>query len=92
VNGYDNTGVTPTQSVGSYAPVDLSVRFNADGVEWLGVFGQGLSFGIEARNVFDTDPPYVNLAQNVNGGGGGFDPTVANPVGRLVAATLRKNF
>jgi iron complex outermembrane receptor protein len=91
VNGYDNNAVTPVQAVDSYMPVDLTVRLNGDNVDWLGEFGKGFSVGLEARNVLDTDPPYVNIAQSVNGGGG-FDPTAANPVGRLIAVTLRKNF
>ena len=91
VNGYDNNAVTPTQSVDSYIPVDIIVRFNGDNVGWLGEFGKGLSVGIEARNAFDEDPPYVNMAENANGGGG-FDPTASNPIGRIIALTLRKNF
>lgn len=91
VNEYDNNAVTPTQDVDSYIPVDIIVRFNGDNVDWLGEFGKGLSMGIEARNAFDEDPPYVNIAQSANGGGG-FDPTASNPVGRTIALTLRKAF
>jgi len=91
VNGYDNTVVTPTQSVDSYIPIDIVIRYNADNVDWLGGFGTGLSVSLEARNVFDEDPPYVNIAQGANGGGG-FDPTASNPVGRIIAVSLRKSF
>ena len=91
VNGYDNTAVTPTQSVDSYIPVDIVVRYNADNADWLGEFGTGLSVSLEARNAFDADPPYVNIAQGANGGGG-FDPTASDPVGRVIAVSLRKSF
>lgn len=91
VNGYDNNAITPTQKVSSYKPVDIGVRWSGDEAEWLGTFGKGFSVGLEARNVFDEDPPYVNVAQSVNGGGG-FDPTAANPIGRLLAVTMRKNW
>ena len=91
VNGYDNNAVSPTQSVDSYIPVDIIVRFNGNNIDWLGEFGKGLSVGVEVRNAFDEDPPYVNIAQSANGGGG-FDPTASNPIGRLTALTLRKAF
>jgi iron complex outermembrane receptor protein len=91
VNSYDNTAVTPTQSVDSYIPVDIVVRYNADNVDWLDGFGEGFSLSLEARNVFDADPPYVNIAQGSNGGGG-FDPTASDPTGRVIAVSLRKSF
>ena len=91
VNGYDNNAVSPTQSVDSYIPVDIIVRLNGNNIDWLGEFGKGLSVGVEVRNAFDEDPPYVNIAQSANGGGG-FDPTASNPIGRLTALTLRKAF
>jgi iron complex outermembrane receptor protein len=91
VGGYDNNAVIPTQSVSSYTPIDLGVRLNGDKVDWLGAFGKGFSLAFEIRNLRDEDPPYVNIAQSVNGGGG-FDPTASDPVGRLYALTLRKNW
>ena len=45
--------------------------------------------GVDAVNLFDEEPPFVNIAQSPNGGGG-FDPTLNNPVGRIVGLTLRK--
>jgi iron complex outermembrane receptor protein len=42
-------------------------------------------------NVFDADPPFVNIAQSPNGGGG-FDPTLNNPVGRIVGLTIAKKW
>jgi iron complex outermembrane receptor protein len=91
VNAYDNNLVTPIQRVDSYMPVDLSVTFHGDDMTWLGSFGKGLSVGIEARNVFDEDPPYVNVAQSGNGSGG-YDATAANPVGRLIGIRLSKSW
>jgi iron complex outermembrane receptor protein len=91
VNAYDNNLVTPIQKVDSYMPVDLSVTFHGDDMTWLGSFGKGLSVGIEARNLFDEDPPYVNVAQSGNGSGG-YDATAANPVGRLIGIRLSKSW
>jgi iron complex outermembrane receptor protein len=47
--------------------------------------------GLEARNLFDEDPPFVNVAPSANGSGG-YDATVTNPIGRLLALTLRKKW
>jgi iron complex outermembrane receptor protein len=53
--------------------------------------GEDLELGIEVRNLFDADPPYVNIAPGVNGSGG-YDATAANPIGRLFALGLRKKW
>jgi len=91
VNSYDNNNVTPVQKVGAYTPIDLGVTFHGDNVTWLGAFGKGLSVGIEVTNALDKDPPYVNVGQSGNGGGG-FDPTAANPIGRLIGVRVQKNW
>jgi iron complex outermembrane receptor protein len=91
VNSYNNTQVTPNEKVDSYMPVDLTVTLHGDDMAWLGSFGAGLAFSLEARNVFDEDPPYVNVGQSGNGGGG-FDPTAANPIGRLIGVRVSKNW
>jgi iron complex outermembrane recepter protein len=90
VHGYRNNAVTPVEGVGPYTPVDLS--FGVD----MGAFGdsallQGLQLGVEVRNAFDEDPPYVNIAPSGNGSGG-YDATVTNPVGRLFGLSLRKKW
>ena len=51
----------------------------------------GLTIGLEARNVFDEEPPYVNLAPSINGSGG-YDATASNPIGRLFALTVNKTW
>ncbi len=86
-NAYDNNLVSPTQSVDAKTTVDLnlSYTFHGDG------FTEGLTIGLDALNLFDTDPAFVNIAQSPNGGGG-FDPTLNNPVGRVVGLTLTKKW
>jgi iron complex outermembrane receptor protein len=91
VNEYDNPSVTPTQRVDSWMPVDLVLRFDGDTVDWLGSFGTGLTVSLEGRNIFDEDPPYVNFAPNFSGGGG-WDPSAADPVGRLLSVSVSKKF
>jgi iron complex outermembrane receptor protein len=51
-------------------------------------FGSEVTLGAEVRNLFDEDPPYVNIAPSGNGSGG-YDATAASPVGRMFAASLR---
>lgn len=91
VNGYSNTNVTPVQSVGSYAPVDLALSWNVAASFPDNGLASGLLLGFDLRNVFDEEPPYVNLAPNGNGSGG-YDATIANPVGRQFALSLRKKW
>jgi iron complex outermembrane receptor protein len=87
VGGYTNTAVTPAQQVASFTPVDFSIAFD------LGDMGAGSPFsgivlGAEIRNMFDARAPYVNIAPGVNGGGG-YDPSAASPLGRVIAASIR---
>lgn len=90
VHGYQNNAVTPVERVSPYTPVDLS--FGVDLGSWShGPVFQDLHLGFELRNAFDEDPPYVNVAPSVNGSGG-YDATVANPIGRLFGLTLRKKW
>lgn len=86
VGGYTNTAIKPSQEVGSYTPVDLSLNWRVG--ESLGGVTEGLTLSAEVRNLFDADPPYVNIAPSGNGSGG-YDATVANPIGRLFAISAR---
>lgn len=90
VRGYVNDIVEPDESVGAYNLVDVTLNWRiADSFQPWGI--DGLTLGVEARNVFDTDPPYVNSRQGQNSGGG-YDPTVTNPIGRQFALSLRARF
>jgi iron complex outermembrane receptor protein len=81
LGGYSNTAVTPTESVKSYTPVDVNVAWKV-GEE------HAITVGFEVRNLFNTKPPYVNIAPSVNGSGG-YDATTTDPIGRLFAASAR---
>jgi iron complex outermembrane receptor protein len=87
VAGYTNTAITPNEPVDSYTPVDLALTIDLAKMGARSVFG-GVQLGVEIRNLLDTQPPYVNVAPGLNGGGG-YDPSVANPIGRLLAASIR---
>ncbi len=88
VGGYSNTAVAPPEKVSSYTPVDLSLSWTVGGADAAYAL-RNLKIGAEVRNVFDEDPPYVNLAPSANGSGG-YDATVANPIGRLFAVSLQE--
>jgi len=84
---YDNVLSNPVQEVNSKTTFDLNLYYNFQGEG----FTKGLSVGLDAINLLDEDPPFVNIAQSPNGGGG-FDPTLNNPVGRILGLTLRKKW
>lgn len=91
VGGYRNNLSNPVQSVKSYTPVDLTLNWKIGDQQASGFFDKGLVLGLEVRNMFDVAPPYVNLAPNGNGGGG-YDATASDPIGRLFAVSVRKSF
>jgi len=90
IGEYDNSLASPTQKVESFSPVDLSAWVNLgdpDGTR----LGDGWVLGFQVNNVFDEDPPYVNIAPSGNGSGG-YDATASNPIGRLFGVSLEKSF
>jgi iron complex outermembrane receptor protein len=87
-NGYTNNLAAPVQKVASNTTVDLRLSYQIDD-KIVGLGGTTVSLGVV--NLFDRRPPFVNIAQSANGGGG-FDPTLTNPIGRIVSLSLDKNF
>jgi len=89
VNGYQNTETTPTQNVDSYTTVDLNVVYDF-GTAFPGRWTKGLRLALNVLNLADTDPPYVSIPISPNGGGG-FDPNVGSPIGRLISLQIQKS-
>jgi iron complex outermembrane recepter protein len=89
VNGYTNNAITIPQDVSSYTPIDLAFSWSFGSSGWDPL--DDLVVGLEVRNAFDEDPPYVNIAPTANGSGG-YDATASNPVGRLFGVSLRKKW
>jgi iron complex outermembrane recepter protein len=89
-NSYTNTQTTPNQPVSSFTTLDLNLIFDV-GTAFPSAWTKDLRATLHVNNVFNTDPPYVNIPISPNGGGG-FDPNVANPIGRLISLALRKKF
>jgi Outer membrane cobalamin receptor protein len=90
IGGYTNNAITPFEKVSSYTPIDLSITWRIGDSSDTAI-ARGLSITGEIRNLFDTDPPYVNIAPSGNGSGG-YDATATNPIGRLFALSVRKTF
>jgi iron complex outermembrane receptor protein len=88
--GYQNDTATPVQNVSPYTTVDAHI-----GYDLTGLFGfdelKDSRISLEFTNLFDADPPYVNTIPTPNGGGG-YDPSAASPLGRLIAVSLEKKF
>lgn len=89
-NGYNNTYVTPVERIKSYTTVDLRLAYDLGRTGIPGT--EGVKIGLDVQNLFDRDPPFVDLAPTNNGGGGGFDPQTANAIGRMISVSLSKSF
>ena len=89
-NSYANTQVTPVGTVGSYTTVDLNAVYDL-GKAIASPVAKDLSVTLHVNNLFDRDPPYVNIPISANGGGG-FDPGAASAIGRIVSIAVRKKF
>jgi iron complex outermembrane recepter protein len=85
IGSYTNTFVAPSPRIGAWTTVDARVAYMFDTQNsWL----RGTSLSLDAENLGDRKPPYVNNAEsNV-----GFDPEAASPRGRVIALTLRKSW
>src|SRR6185312_15903965 len=90
VNAYTNTEATPAQRVSAYTTLDLNLVYDF-GVAFPGRWTKGLQLTFNMLNLANSDPPYVDIPISPNGGGG-FDPNVANPIGRLISVQLQKKF
>jgi iron complex outermembrane receptor protein len=86
VGGYVQvgSGTVPSRDISSFTTFDLSIGYDIGEALSLGAFS-GLSVALNAQNVFDKQPPFVNIA-------GGYDPQSASPIGRMVMATMRMNW
>lgn len=84
VGSYDNSGATPVQKVPSFNTVDLHLAWNFKGQPVLG----DTTLAIDVSNVFDRDPPVLFTGGTIPG----FDPVAANPLGRVISASLNKRW
>ena len=89
-NSYTNTQVTPTETIGSFTTIDVNAVYDL-GKAFASPLTKDFTVTLHVNNLFDRNPPYVNIPVSANGGGG-FDPGAASAVGRLVSIGLRKKF
>jgi iron complex outermembrane receptor protein len=87
-NAYQNA-VAPL-NIPAYTTVDthLAYNFGENGASVL----KNLTLAVDVTNLLDAAPPFVNIIESPNGGGGGWDPVNANPIGRVVSFSLAKKF
>lgn len=90
INAYDNNLANPVQKVRATNTLDLRVALALEDLGSAELL-KDTTLAIGVQNLMDRKPPFVNIAQSVNGGGG-FDPTQSNPVGRLISLSLDKRF
>jgi outer membrane receptor protein involved in Fe transport len=84
-NAYWDTGSTPARRIDSWTTFDVQLRYDlSDAWSWL----QGTRIELNARNVFNVDPPFLNNQITSIG----YDQENANPYGRQLSVELRKTW
>ena len=73
--------------IASFTTVDTYLGYTFKDVGPL----RGLTLGLNVQNLFDKAPPFVNIpAYQYNAGG--YDPTQANAIGRMISFTVGTKF
>lgn len=80
VTSYSNTNSVLVPKVDDYTTVDLDFSYTLSAG-----FADGMRLGLNVRNVFDTDPPEVDMA-------GAYDASKASALGRVFALTVSKRW
>jgi iron complex outermembrane receptor protein len=90
VGSYRNTLSNPQHDVRAHTTFDLRLGLALGELTGSPAL-RDTTIALGVYNAFDRKPPFVNIAQSQNGGGG-FDPTAASPIGRLWALAFDKRF
>lgn len=80
-HGYWDTSENPWDRIDSFTTVDGSISYAFEGASTL----SGLTVSLNASNLFDKDPPFVNAVA-------GYDPGKASPFGRMLTLGLTKSW
>lgn len=83
LSGYKNLTSALVQDVSSYTTVDVDLGYTFG--DDAGPFASGVRLGLNARNLFDRNPPFVDA-------GLGYDPSAASALGRVVSLSLSREF
>lgn len=87
---YKNNLVTPIEKVDSFVTIDT--HFDVDLGEAIGGgITDGLRLALDIENLFDRDPPFVNIGPSSNNPGG-FDATLHSSIGRKILFGVKKSF
>ena len=90
IGDYINNLSPVVPDVDSFTSLDLYLGYNfAD--RFSGTWLEDLTVALDVTNAFDEEPPFVDIAQSGNGGGG-FDPTLVNPMGRVIGFSVSARF
>lgn len=89
VDGYTNDLVTPNEHVDPWTTVDISLSYDFSQFSSEN-FLEGLVLSASVQNLFNEDPPLVNVSADPRGRS--YDPTNANAYGRIAAIQLRKSW
>jgi iron complex outermembrane receptor protein len=76
LSGYKNNSLVPAQHVSAYDTVDLFLGYD---------IGQHFTLSLDVRNLFNEDPPFVDIAR-------GYGPQSSNPIPRLISVTAGVKF
>lgn len=88
VDGYKSIETGTPQSISSWATVDFDLTYEfreSSSSPWL----QGMTLNLHAMNLFDEEPPFVDLGLDL---GINFDGTNANARGRYISIALVKKW
>jgi outer membrane receptor protein involved in Fe transport len=88
-DGYTDNRVLPTRAMASYTTIDTRFAYDFGYEDRSGLFS-GVTLALSVLNLFDQDPPNAVVVQTSRDMG--FDPTNANPMGRMAAIELTKRW
>jgi iron complex outermembrane receptor protein len=86
INGYRDTASIPERSVDSWTTIDLQLRYDFPDEAHYGL--RGTRIELNARNVFNVAPPFLNNQVTSIG----YDQENADPYGRLLSLQLTKKW
>lgn len=82
VDDYEDVTPTTTRKIGSWTTFDIDLAYDTQSA---GTLLSGVSLALNAQNLLNKDPPFVNTAF-------GYDITNANPYGRVVSLSVVKRW
>ncbi|MDB5579683.1 MAG: TonB-dependent receptor-like protein [Bradyrhizobium sp.] len=88
-DSYENNLVVPARAVSGYATLDLHLDYDLSRVLPLSL--KNLRLGVDVTNAFNAEPPFISVGPSIITEGG-FDASLVNPVGRIIAISLTAKY